>query len=56
VAGDSGTALVVVDVLNPYQHDDAERLAESGGTPIRRSRCSPPHERVDATTGSLRRR
>jgi nicotinamidase-related amidase len=31
VAGNSGsgTALVVVDVLNPYQHEDAERLAES---------------------------
>jgi len=31
VAGDSdsGTALVVVDVLNAYQHEDADRLAES---------------------------
>jgi nicotinamidase-related amidase len=31
VSGDSGsgTALVVVDVLNSYQHEDADRLAES---------------------------
>ena len=29
MSGDSGsaTALVVVDVLNPYQHDDADRRA-----------------------------
>lgn len=26
---DSGTALVVVDVLNPYQHEDPDQLAES---------------------------
>jgi nicotinamidase-related amidase len=34
VAGDSGTALVVVDVLNPYRHDDADRLAESMASTI----------------------
>jgi nicotinamidase-related amidase len=29
VSGAYATALVIVDVLNPYQHEDADRLAES---------------------------
>ena len=24
------TALIVIDMLNPYEHEDAERLADSG--------------------------
>ena len=49
MAQDAGTALVVVDVLNPYEHDDAEPLAASMSAAV-----EPISELVERALGAQR--